>query len=134
MAKEKGKKLSGIGGWLIVWIIYSSLVILFQILEIFSVFNFFLLVAIISGAVSYYNLVGKKVSFAKSTRYFLDFCILSQIFVTELFNSTYTLVVMNGDPLMNLSYILGGLIPIGINIAWIYYLKKSERVKNTFVN
>ncbi len=131
----KNQKLKGIGGWLIVWIIYSSLVSLSLLLGLLETFDFFSLLGVGAFGWMIFNFSKKSKSALKVCIYFLE--VLIAISIIQLMPILFEALMENyaeGVSLLDyVFFLLGGLIPIGLNVGWIFYFKKSKRVKNTFV-
>ncbi|NMB66882.1 DUF2569 family protein [Candidatus Woesearchaeota archaeon] len=132
MKKEKRK---GVGGWLIVWIVYSSLISLSLLLGFLESFEFFSLLGIGAFGWMIFKFSQKENSVPKVCIYFLD--ILIAINITQIIPILFEAIkgdYVEGIYLLDYVFFLfGSLITIGLNIVWICYFKKSKRVKNTFV-
>lgn len=126
---EQFPRLSGIGGWLIVMLIgilldiissldtiiaaapicyFSSYALILMLLSIpFLIFYIFILIAMI-----------KKVHFFPKM-YFITIIIFGSInLISDIFMYSFDLSTISG---------------IVSSIIWVVYLKKSERVRNTFI-
>ena len=132
--KKQTNKIKGISGWLIVWIIYSSIVFLSLFLGLLETFDFFSLLGVGAFGWMIFNFSKKSKSTSKVCIYFLE--ILIAISIIQLVPILFEAIRGNyaeGVYLLDyMSFLFGGLIPIGLNVVWIFYFKKSKRVEYTF--
>ena len=133
--KKQNNKIKGIGGWLIVWLVYSSLISLSLLLGLLESFDFFSLLGVGAFGWMIFKFSKKEKSVPKVCTYFLEILIAISIIqlmpiLFEAIRGNYTEGVYLFDYIF---FLLGGLIPIGLNIVWIFYFKKSKRVENTFM-
>ena len=120
----KNQNIKGIGGWLILWIIYSSIIVLFLIVGLLDSIDFFSLLGVGSFFWMIFNLSKKSKYLLKSSHYFLG--VLIAIKIIEIMPLLFEIIGRNYSGefylLDNLSYLFGYLITgFGINIVWIFY-------------
>ena len=132
--KKQNKKIQGVGGWLIVWIVYSSLLVISLFLNLLASFSLLPILGVGAFFWMIFNLSKKSKSAKRICTYFLEISIA--IMVIRLIPVLFEAISGNysgGFLLFDyVSFLLGGLIPVGLNIVWIFYFKKSKRVVNTF--
>ncbi|MCK9544626.1 MAG: DUF2569 domain-containing protein [Novosphingobium sp.] len=141
------QELKGVGGWLLVWTILYSL----STLLIFFIWwlspdgaglflprgTLFIFIAVYVWAM-YYLIIGSK-KFSKLAIDVVSATILFNILVSGGLLETVILAFRgNYNPGVNVwdyvGSITGQILGIGIQALWIFYFKKSKRVKNTFTN
>ena len=134
--KKQPEGPKGLGGWLILFqigLIVSSIQIVFLLLSVISEFTsdiadiLNLIYVLIFGTLITISLI----KFYKKKNNCPKFLIIL-LWVGFAFNLFFA--IYNGSLNEEIVYSFDLIISLIVNIIWTLYLKKSKRVKNTFVN
>ena len=141
------ERLTGIGGWLIVFIVLTILGLLGSVFSLVqgnpymtgglsTIIMLRSLISLILGIIVLVLLFGKKASFPRVAKLYLILEIILGVVATGItyvvLSDAYGAYAMEGAVIAGL---LGGLVvSLAISFAWIAYFNKSKRVRYTFVN
>ena len=138
-AEVERARLTGIGGWLIVFLVLvglSTVAALLNLVNTLSVsgaglFTFRFLVSTVLGAGVIILMMTKKRSFPSLARVYLIIeMVLSLVYTFLVYDMIAYAMGSQGTTILLLTL----LVTIGLSIAWVVYFGKSKRVQYTFVN
>ncbi|MDL2307861.1 DUF2569 domain-containing protein [Desulfovibrio sp. OttesenSCG-928-C06] len=137
------ERLTGIGGWLLVFLILTILGLLSQVFSLLSPGTGIReldtlvmprsLISLLMGIAVLVLLFGKKAVFPKVVKIYLVIeSVLSVIFTIMTVNAV-SAYIGNMDAAFSGGMFVGVAVSVGLSIAWIVYFSKSKRVRYTFV-
>lgn len=146
MGVEKDPEVSGLGGWLIlvmIGLIFTPISALMNLSEISMLRDQLTYMSDIEFPMAYFTIaqvgyivillasIVLMVMFFSKKKLYVPFAIAELMFRILVI----TLLTITGFsvPMMRTGLIMSFIFGVGISVAWIMYYKKSERVRNTFI-
>jgi hypothetical protein len=135
--EHKGKKeLKGIGGWLLVFTILLTIMVLDSLYGVFAFGDIYSFIVLFVGGWLLFLIYLKQKLFIKASYYALNVLIAYSVYTStgEVLNLINVWKSLDGVTLsFKIGLIFGGIMFIVTIYLFRRYIEKSKRVKNTFI-